>query len=421
MNAPAAAWTHARRIRPARPLRPAVRGQAIVVLAIWPFLAAALDIVRFPRWRSLAGFVAFCAFAGYTFLPIEGSDGWEYARQIRDLALGLPAKIAEPIPAALVGLTGRLGLDPAWYFAAVGTIYGLIVSAAAKRLFLHVPRDKALRLAGIVFAAALFLNHPVFSAVGARYHLGLWAMMLATLFALERRWAAVALLGALAFSIHYGMALFLIALIALFVSRNLGPWQVIGAYVALIGATALPVSGFTAIGNLLASSLGGSFGAKVAGSVAYAELAEMGGTLARSAGTAWFLQWGGWPLFYALLVSGHAIWWRIRHHYRDPQCQLWILIVLMWAVMMAVQGEPEAFSRVQRNCIALLLLFHARWFLFRIELARFALLVNIGPLIFYFIVYYRRWLEQASLVAFLPSVWAVAKQYYPRALELLFG
>ncbi|WP_448664956.1 hypothetical protein ACG3SL_09860 [Sphingomonas sp. CJ20] len=399
----------------------ASRTQTVVLGLLWPFLAAIVDIARYPRWRTLSGFVLFCAFAGWAFVPIGGSDGAVYVDQILDVRLGIPVKISEPLPALLATLVGTFQVDPAFYFAAIGALYGMIVAAAARILFRHAARDRPMRLAMIVFGLAFFLNHPVFSAVAARYHLGLWAMVLATLCAMEERWIAAALLSVLGVATHFGMALFVLALGLLFVTRRLEHWQVWIAYALAAAASILPSSGFTAVGGAIAGLFGGSFGAKVAGSVAYAEMTEFGSNIARNEGTAWFLTWASVPLLYALLLSGHAIWWRIRRHTRDAQCQLWILIILMWAVMMAVSSDPEAHGRIQRNVIALLLLFHARWFLFRTELSRFSLLVNAFPMMLYFIVQYRRWLEQASLVAFLPSIWAIGKDYYPRALEVLFG
>ena len=75
----------------------------------------------------------------------------------------------------------------------------------------------------------------------------------------------------------------------------------------------------------------------------------------------------------------------------------------MWALLVAMRGESEGAGRVERNTLALLLLWHARWFIYRRKGQFMALLINIAPMIFYFVVAYRRSLNDVRIGAFLPS------------------
>jgi len=397
------------------------RRQAIAMTIFWPGLSALLDAVRYPRLRTLAGFVGFCGYAGWTFRPLDGSDGDAYAQHILDAHLGFSVKIGEPIPKALVTLVGSAGFDPSWYFMMVGILYGLAVSVVAKLLFRHVAPGDLTRFTAIFFLLAFFLNYPVFAAVNARYYLGLWMMIVATMCAMEERWGFAAAVSCAALMTHFGMSLYILGLGYVFATRKLDHWQIILTYAVLAISIVIPPGVYTAVGGHLASFIGGSFGAKVSSSVAYAELTEFGSNMSRNDDTAWFLVWANRLIFVSLLVSGHLLWLRIRHATRDPQCQLWMLAMISWALMMVVSGDPEASARLGRNIITLLLLFHARWFLFRRDLFNTAFLINAAPMLLYFVVNYRRWLEQANLVTFLPLPWTLVKDSYPGAMQLLFG
>jgi hypothetical protein len=397
------------------------RRQAIAMTIFWPGLSALLDAVRYPRLRTLAGFVGFCGYAGWTFRPLDGSDGDAYAQHILDAHLGFSVKIGEPIPKALVTLVGSAGFDPSWYFMMVGILYGLAVSVVAKLLFRHVAPGDLTRFTAIFFLLAFFLNYPVFAAVNARYYLGLWMMIVATMCAMEERWGFAAAVSCAALMTHFGMSLYILGLGYVFATRKLDHWQIILTYAVLAISIVIPPGVYTAVGGHLASLVGGSFGAKVSSSVAYAELTEFGSNMSRNEDTAWFLVWANRLILVSLLVSGHLLWLRIRHATRDPQCQLWMLAMISWALMMVVSGDPEASARLGRNIITLLLLFHARWFLFRRDLFNTVFLINAAPMLLYFVVNYRRWLEQANLVTFLPLPWTLVKDSYPGAMQLLFG
>jgi len=397
------------------------RRQAIAMTIFWPGLSALLDAVRYPRLRTLAGFVGFCGYAGWTFRPLDGSDGDAYAQHILDAHLGFSVKIGEPIPKALVTLVGSAGFDPSWYFMMVGILYGLAVSVVAKLLFRHVAPGDLTRFTAIFFLLAFFLNYPVFAAVNARYYLGLWMMIVATMCAMEERWGFAAAVSCAALMTHFGMSLYILGLGYVFATRKLDHWQIILTYAVLAISIVIPPGAYTAVGGHLASFIGGSFGAKVSSSVAYAELTEFGSNMSRNEDTAWFLVWANRLILVSLLVSGHLLWLRIRHATRDPQCQLWMLAMISWALMMVVSGDPEASARLGRNIITLLLLFHARWFLFRRDLFNTVFLINAAPMLLYFVVNYRRWLEQANLVTFLPLPWTLVKDSYPGAMQLLFG
>lgn len=397
------------------------RRQAIAMTIFWPGLSALFDVVRYPQLRTLAGFIAFCGYAGWTFRPIEGSDGYAYVQHILQARFGFSVSISEPIPKALVELVGRAGLDASWYFMIVGILYGLAVSVVARMLFRYVAPGNPARFTAIFFLLAFFLNYPVFAAINARYYLGLWMMIVATMCAMEERWVFAAVVSGLALMTHFGMSLYILGLGYVFATRKLDHWQIILTYALLAISFIIPPGIYTAVGGHLASLVGGSFGAKVSSSVAYAEYTDFGSDMSRNGETAWFLVWANKVIFVSLLVSGHLLWLRIRNATRDPQCQLWMLVLISWALMMVISGDPEASARLGRNIITILLLFHARWFLFRRDMFNTSVMINAAPMLLYFVVNYRRWLEQANLVTFLPLPWTLLKDSYPGAMQLLFG
>lgn len=415
---------------PARPyaVRPRLRfrlskrvlAQNFLLALIWPFLAAVIHVRNYPRYRLLTGFVLFCGFAGLVFIPWPGSDAHTYMLRFEDFRAGVTSLEGEPVPMAIMGLVASLDFDVRWYFALVGLLYGLVVATAARLLFRDISRDVTLSLAAVVFLAAFFLNHPVFSAVNARYHLALWVLVLATLLMLDGRWKHALAVAAFGTMIHFGQVVFAVALVILLLSRRLGPWQIVFAYAVLAIAVVLPPSVFVTIGDFAAHILGsGAFVDKVETHVGYAEQiasAEFGG---QGGGGPWFLMWFTTPIFWSLLITGHFLFWKMIRKRDDPLYPLWILIILMWALQFAMSGYAEGWSRVQRNTTALLLLWHARWFLVRKDGARIAILINALPVLFYFVVSYRRWLHQASVGAFLPVPFGVWPDLWPTVMGFL--
>ena len=370
----------------------------IIAALVWPFLFAAEDVFTFPKRRAFVGFVIFSAFAGWIFMPGFGCDGYTYASLIGVKDNG----IREPIPAFLINLAGFSGFGYHFYFMLVGLIYATVVSWSAYFFFSGLPLNRTYSTAAVVFMLAFFLNHPVFDALNARYQLGIWVMLLSTILMLDGRWQlsfSIALLGIMT---HFGHSLFSLALALLFLSRKLGKGQIIFAYVMLVVAFLLPSDLMLSLGDRIAKQFGGSFAEKVSDTVTHAEkIAEL--SKGEGPETAWFLKWFTTPIFYSLLLSGHLLWWKIRKFQSDPQYQLWVLIIIMWALLVAMRGESEGAGRVERNTLALLLLWHARWFIYRRKGQFMALLINIAPMIFYFVVAYRRSLNDVRIGAFLPS------------------
>ncbi len=397
-----------------------VLAQNFLVALIWPFFAAVVHVWHFPRRRFLYGFVVFCGFAGLVFIPWPGSDAHFYMLRFEDFRAGVTSLGGEPVPMAIIGLVAWLDFDARWYFALVGLLYGLVVATAARLLFRDISRDVTLSLAAVVFVAAFFLNHPVFSALNARYHLALWVLVLATLLSLDGRWKHALAVAAFGTMIHFGHVLFSLALVILLLSRRLGPWQIFFAYAALAVAFVLPDSVFVSIGDFVAQTVGGgAFGEKIGSQVQYAERAMESGAFGRGGERAWFVSWASMPIFWSLMLTGHFLFWRLRKKREDPLYQLWILIILMWALQFAMSGVPEGTGRVNRNAIALLLLWHARWFLVRKEKIGIVLMINTLPFLFYFVVSYRIWLHQASVGTFLPALFGVWPDLWPTVMGLL--
>ena len=387
--------------------------QNIVAALVWPFLFAAEDVFTFPKRRTVIGFVLFCAFAGLIFVPGVGSDGYTYASKIYE---GFSATdIREPIPAFLINTARFSGFGYHFYFILLSLIYATFVSWSAYLFFCDLPVNRTYSTAAVVFLLAFFLNHPVFAALNARYQLGLWVMLLSTILILNGRWQLSLSIAFLGIMIHFGHSLFSLALVLLLLSRRLGRGQIIFAYAMLVVAFFLPSTLMISLGDSIAQKLGGSFSEKVSDTVKIADLKlSMGES---SSGYSWFLQWFTTPVFYSLLLSGHLLWWKIRNHQSDPQYQLWILIIIMWALAVAMRGEGEAAGRVQRNTLALLLMWHARWFLYR-RLGEFiALFINVAPMIFYFTIAFRRDLNDVRIDAMLPSFFS----YFSVAMPTVEG
>ena len=388
--------------------------QKIIAALVWPFLFAAEDVFTFPKRRTVIGFVLFSAFAGLIFVPGVGSDGYTYASKIYE---GFSAtEIREPIPALLINLARFSGFGYHFYFMLLGLIYAALISWSAYLFFSGLPVNRTYSTAAVVFMLAFFLNHPVFDALNARYQLGLWVMLLSTILMLKGRWQLSLCIALVGIMTHFGHSLFSFALVLLLLSRTLGKGQIIFAYVMLVVAFSLPSSLMLSFGDIIAQKLGGSFADKVSDTVNQAaKIAEL--TTGGDSKTAWFLRWFVTPLFYSLLLSGHWLWWKIRKVQRDPQYQLWILVIIMWALAVAMRGEAEGAARVVRNTLALLLLWHARWFLYRRAGEFMALLINIAPMIFYFTIAYRRSLDSVRIDALLPSFFS----YFSVAMPTVEG
>lgn len=400
-----------------------LQAQQFLLALFWPFLAAVVHVKTFPRYRLTFGFIAFCAFAGLAFSPWPGSDAHTYMLRLLAFRAGQVDLSGEPVPTMLLSFVGLLDLDARWYFAMVGLLYGFVVAAVARLLFTTTEENTRVTLIGSVFLVAFFMNHPVFSAINARFHLALWVLVLASLLLVNGQWKlgfATALFGSM---IHFGQFPFVGMLGVFWATRRLGRWQLVLAYAILAVAFVVPPTLFVNIGDFLSQTLApGALTSKVADHVVYAEKLAQFGTLVDRGEPSWFLQWFTDPVFWCLLISGHLLAWRFRGKRDDPLFQLWILIILSWALQYFMGGYVEGFSRVQRDTTALLLLFHAWWFLVRRDGALVSFIVNIGPILFYFVVAYRMWLVQVDIGAFMPIVFGIWPKFWPTVTEFLgFG
>jgi hypothetical protein len=386
----------------------------------WPFLAAVLQVKNYRKLGVLSGFIIFCFWAGWVYQPSEGSDAHTYGLYFQQFSTGAYFDSREPFYSLLFWLLGGLGFGVSWYFAIVGLTYAIIVSLIAKKLLREFPvRNIAIASAAFFFLACFFLNQPVFAAINARYHLGLWVMMAATLAALDRRWSICIGLTLLGASIHFGHSIWGLVLLIFYFLSNFKRLGLPLAYAFLFAAFFLPENAtieFAAVVNPFDSS---SFGSKLN---FYAELAERNAALLASGSvyeSAWFLQWFTTPIFYSLLISGHLLSWRIRTLRNSKLYTLWLIIVLMLAFQVALSAEAHTAGRVERNALALLFLWHAMWFLSKTEGARLAIVINFLPAAFYFVVAYRRWLNDANIAAFLPSPFGLFPDYFPSVVRLL--
>ncbi len=400
---------------PGRPLA------SFVAAVVWPFPAALHDLLTFDRNRTLAGYIIFCIYAGLVFVPNKSSDAYYYVNQIELVARGWSADISKPLAWALVTLVGRLGLPVAAYFMATGIIYALIFRAAAMLLFSFPRSSLHYGFAAKFYSISFLLQLPVLAALNAPYQLGLWGMMVATLLALQGRWwLAAAASFVLGFMIHFGFSIFVFGLAMLYLSQSLGRMQVLVAYGFLGISFLVPDGFFVSLSSYTSGMTGGSFAEQVATTGEYAQrAADTTGPPTRDA--SWFLLWFTKPVFWAFLLSGQLIWWRIRFDLKSSHYQLWMLVLFMWGLHNVLGGEPETAARVQRNATALLFLFHARWFLESREGARAALALTFMPVCFYLLVYYRMWLGEASFVTVFPSLFGFFQDSFPRIYEFLSG
>lgn len=396
------------------------RPASALLALVWPIVGGFRDLFDYPRSRVLAGFLIFCAYAGWTFVPLKGSDAYSFAAQIDLARRGLPTIVGEPIPWFLIHFVATLGLAPCWYFILTAILYGLIVSAVLRILFRAAPESITIGHAAWFFYLAFVLNYPVFASIAARYHLGLWEMTLATLLALEGRWRLAFLAGVVGFLIHFGFSIFLAAMLMLFVTRRFGKWQIIIAYVMLAISFALPSNLIEVVGKDLSSFVGGNFGSKIASSVKYAQNTEFGAQMG-GADESWFLRWYTQIIMYSLLASAQILWLAVRQRPKDRYYAIWALVLFMWVMKNIVGGDPEAAGRVGRNMTALLLLFHASWFLEKRSGAARSIMITSLPILYYYIVYYRIWLDQASMASLLPLPWGVFRDELPRAMQPFFG
>lgn len=383
----------------------------IMAALVWPFLFAAEDVFTFPKRRAITGFVLFCAFVGLTYIPEFGSDGYVFksmfsTAQDEDV-------FKEPIIQFLTNIAIYSGFGYHFFFMLLGLIYATFVSLSAHLFFKNLPVNQIFSTAAVVFLLAFFLNHPVFDALNARYQLSIWVLLFSTILMLKGRWQLSLCICFLGTMIHFGHSIFSLALVLLLLSRKLGKMQIVFAYVMLVSAFFMPSTLMLSLGDSVAQKLGGSFAEKVNNTANLAAIKEASIRDRSSGGSTWYIVWFAFPIFYSLLLSGHLLWWKIRKHFTDPQYQLWILVIIMWSLQIAMRGEPEAAGRVERNTLALLLMWHARWFLYRRSGEFVALLFNVAPMIFYFVISFRRALNDVRIGAFLPSFYSYFTYYMP--------
>lgn len=397
----------------------------VVFAIIWPFAALLVQAKNFSNRPMAVGFVAFCMLVGLVYTPQFGADGHTYMLRFLEAQMGRYNFSGEPIPTVLINSLASLDFDPRWYFASLGLIYGVVVASAAKLFFRTSPVRISWTIPAIIFVIALFANHPVFSALNARYHLGLWFIVLGVLLWLSDRRITAGLVLISAVFVHFGHMLFLAAFGLFFIGLHLKRYAIVFAYGLLFLAYISPPALLPSLAQGLPDLLGGFEAAsnKVAFHLGHAEtrLSDFGGQAAPSE-RAWFLQWFTTPIFWSLLISGHYLMFRRGGVKEKWFRQLWCLIIIVWAMQFFAIGLVEGFSRLQRITMALLLLWHARWAVQSRPGSNKALIINALPLLFYFVVAYRRWTSPANIGAFMPLPFGVWQDLWPTVTELMgFG
>lgn len=386
--------------------------QNIVYTIFWPIIFAIEDVFTFPHRRSYIGFILFCGFAGWTFIPQFGSDSYYYAALVNKLKTADDFGSLEPIIAILVRVVVLLYGDYHLYFMLVGFIYGTVVVCCARLLFRGVPINLPMNIASQVFMLAFLLNYLVFDALNSRYYFGMWVLLLATILMTKGRIQLAFFVASLGTMVHYGHSIFLFALVILFFSRGFGKAQIVFAYILLLVAFSMPSSTLISLGEIVSHNSSGTFNEKVGHTVRNANQAQ----LMMETGpdnSSWFIQLYQRPIFISLMISGHLLWWKIRKHQTASQYQLFVLIIIMWALCFALSGDQDAAVRIEANTLALLLLWHACWFLYRKHKNTFALYINAIPMALYLVVTLRRSLDGASLAVLLPTIFIWFERVMP--------
>lgn len=394
---------------------------SLVIGLVWPIAGALHDILTYRKRRSLAGFAVFCIYAGWVMLPSPDADGADYLRRIDQVRWGFSSGIGEPIPATIAEFVGRLDLPGNVYFMVLGALYAAIVTPTARVLFASGAGGSQTNFANRFYTLAFFLNFPVMAALNARYQLGMWEMLLASLLALHGRWSAALVAGAIGICIHFGFSIFVVALLMLLIMQRAGRAQVVLTYVLVCVSFATPTGFLISLGEFVTERMGGNFGEKVAATTTFAQAAQDGLGVERNAEAAWFLTFYTKGIYYALLLSGQLLWLRIKDQRATLLYQSWMLILLMLALQNFLAGEPETTARVGRNVTSLLVMFHALWFLQRPDGGRLSLTIAFGPILFYFAVYYRMWLGEGSLALLLPTPFGAFHDALPRVYDYLAG
>ena len=386
--------------------------QNIVYAIFWPIIFAIEDVLTFPHRRSYIGFILFCGFAGWSFIPQFGSDSYYYASLVYKLKTGGDIGALEPIIAILVRVVVSLQGDYHLYFMLVGLIYGTVIVCCARLLFRDVQINLPINVASKVFMLAFLLNYLVFDALNSRYYFGLWVLLLATILTTKGRIQLGFFVAFLGTMVHYGHSIFSFALVILFFSRGFGKAQIVFAYIMLLVAFFMPSSTLISLGDIVSQNTGGGFNEKVSHTVRNANY----GQLMMETGpntSSWFIQLYQRPIFISLMISGHLLWWKIRKHQTTSQYQLFVLIIIMWALRFALSGDQDAAVRIEANTLALLFLWHACWFLYRKHENTLALYINAIPMSLYLVVTIRRSLDGASLAILLPTIFIWFERVMP--------
>ena len=412
------------KVKISRKLRIYERRSALTNIAlalIWPFFFAFEDILSFQNRRVLVGFIILCGYVGLIHIPSIGTDSSAMVSLIFDSEAGFHPEHIEPLTALLINVSAFSGFGYSIYFLLMSLIYGAVVVWIAQLLFDKVPVTITMSMTTVVFVLAFFLNVPIFEAINARYQLGLIVLLLATILTLQGRWKLSLLIAFMGTMFHYGHSIFLVALVLLLISRYFGKWQIILAYFMLVIAFLLPHNLFYSLLDLIGQKIGGGYNAKVISTVKHANQVMSGNVPLGGENTAWFMKIFALPVLISLFLTGHLLWFKIRTHFNDPQYQLWVLIIIMWAIKTAMTGgDTEATGRIERNTLALLFLWHARWFLYKKQSEILALSINTLPFILYFVVYFRRMSGGVNLAVFFPSLFGYYNSLLPSVLEL-FG
>lgn len=394
-----------------------------LLAAFWPAVAAVIYILRFPRERAVLGIIIFCAYVGWALTPTMGSDSHTYMLRILDLKAGIDYGIKEPVIRAIALTVAFLDLNVQWYFLFLGLIFGIAWVWCARLMLQNTPRHLTLGLPALLFLCAFFLYYPVFPAVNARYTTGMWVLFAATLLALDGRWRIAMALAVFGAMIHYGHIFFILAFGFLYLTRYAKSFQIVVAYSILITCIILPPEFMLDVGEGLAGMFGGSLGQQIEGSVRFGERTLEGDFAGGENTRAWFINWFQIVLFLGLLLSGHILFWRyIRNDRKNTLYQLWVLIILMWALIYSMQAHGIAQSRLQRNTSGLMLMWHALYFLKYRTGWKISIAILFGPLVFFNVVAYRIWFHQISVAVFMPLPFGYFADWWPRVMELLgFG